>query len=370
MPKKSPTSKKTATKSASTKKVAVEKGKSQPANPVVRIFRSIRSRTAAFLARRSHRSFRLTRRRDYVRSLTLPGYWAFTNQVKRVLTQHRRLFLWVVLFYGGVTALLIGLISQDNYTSLSETLRDVGGNMFSGGWGEVGQASLLLVSGIAGSFNSPLTEAQQVYTVIIFLLTWLTTVWLLRAIKTGAKPKFRDGLYNAGAPIIPTFIVSFTAIVQLLPVALAGAGFSAAIATGMFEEGGIESMLFWTLIAALLGLSLYWMVSTFIALIVVTLPGMRPWNAIKIAGDMVVGRRLRILLRILWLFFIVALIWIVVMVPIILLDTWLKGIWPASAWVPVIPVAMLVLGAFTVVWSASYIYLLYRKVVDDDADPA
>jgi hypothetical protein len=58
------------------------------------------------------------------------------------------------------------------------------------------------------------------------------------------------------------------------------------------------------------------------------------------------------------------------MVPIILLDTWIKGMLPAIEWLPVVPVALLVMSTLTVVWVASYVYILYRKVVDDDAAPA
>jgi len=331
---------------------------------------SLYERLAVFKARRPHRSFRLTRRRDYARSLTLPGYWSFTNHVRKTIVANKRLFLSIAIFYGLLTALLIGFASQDNYMYFSDILRNLGGEILNGAWGELGKASLLVASGVTGSFSNPLSEIQQVYTVIIILLTWLTTVWLLRAVMTGSKPKFRDGLYSAGAPIIPTFMVLLAAVVQLLPVAIAAAGFAAAIASGLLEENGVESMVFWTAIVGLLGLSLYWMTSTFMALIVVTLPGMYPWNALKIAGDMVVGRRLRILLRILWMVLMAAIVWFVIMVPLILFDTWLKGVWPAIEWLPLVPIVMLILSSCTVVWIASYVYLLYRKVVDDDSNPA
>jgi hypothetical protein len=203
----------------------------------------------------------------------------------------------------------------------------------------------------------------------LLLFTWLTTVWLLRATFAGKKPKLRDGLYNAGAPILPTFLVGLLLLVQLLPVALAIVGYTSASATGLLN-GGIEAMLFWS-VALLLGtLSLYWITSTFFALIIVTLPGMYPFQAIKTAGDLVVGRRIRILLRLLWVALIVAVLWLVIMVPIILLDTWIKGMLPAIEWLPVVPVALLVMSTLTVVWVASYVYILYRKVVDDDAAPA
>jgi hypothetical protein len=97
---------------------------------------------------------------------------------------------------------------------------------------------------------------------------------------------------------------------------------------------------------------------------------MYPMQAIKTAGDLVVGRRVRILLRIIWLLFIVALFWIVVMIPLILLDAWIKGIWSSIYWVPVIPILLLIMSSVSIVWVSSYLYLLYRKVVDDDAAPA
>ena len=93
-------------------------------------------------------------------------------------------------------------------------------------------------------------------------------------------------------------------------------------------------------------------------------------QASRAAGDLVVGRRLRILLRLLWLALIIILTWAVVMIPIILFDAWLKGVFPAINWLPLVPVALLVLGTVSVVWAAGYIYLLYRRIVNDDAAPA
>lgn len=328
-----------------------------------------RKRVDAFLVRRPHRSFKQTMRRDYARELRLPGYWSFTNYVRKVLAQHKRLFFGIVIFYGVLTLLLVGLSSQDAYTTLADTLRSTGSGVMAGNWGEIGKASLLLTAGITGGFNSPLSEAQQVYAILIFILTWLTTVWVLRSILSGGKPKLRDGLYSAGAPILSTFVVGLVVVAQLLPVALAAAGFAAVVSTGMLNNG-VESMVFWATVLLLVALSLYWITSTFIALIVVTLPGMYPMDAIKIAGDLVIGRRLRILLRMLWLAFITLFVWFVIMVPVILFDAWLKGIFPSIQWIPIVPACMLIMTSFTVAWVASYIYLLYRKVVDDDASPA
>lgn len=332
-------------------------------------FKQLKQRSQNLLQRRPHRSFKRSQRRDYTRSLKLPGYWAFTNQVRTILWQQKKLFIPLVLLYGTLSVVLVGIASQDTYTQLGDTLREISGEVFIGNMGEIAKASLLLVSGVTGAASQELTTPQQIYAAIIFLFTWLTTVWLLRAILSGHKPRLRDGLYNAGAPILPTFLVGLLLLVQLIPVALAAIGFQAASSTGVLD-GGIESMLFWICASLLASLSLYWMTSTFIALVVITLPGMYPMQAIKTAGDLVIGRRIRILLRLLWLFFTLAVSWLMIMLPIVLFDTWLKGIQPAIKWLPIVPVALLIMSTLTLMWSASYVYLLYRKVVDDDAAPA
>jgi hypothetical protein len=326
-------------------------------------------RMKAFLARRPHRSFRRTYRRDYVRSLQLPGYWAFTAQVWRSLWRERKLFGLLAATYAVLSGLLVGIASQDVYTQLGDTLNQTSGNLFQGSWSAVSKAGLLFTTAISGGLNTTPTEGQQVYGALISLMTWLTTVWLLRNILAGQKVRLRDGLYSSGAPILSTFLVGLVVLVQLLPLALALIGYSAAQSSGLLA-GGVEAMLFWAAAGLLALLSVYWATSTIIALVVVTLPGMYPYQAIKTAGDLVIGRRTRILMRLLWSIVITLIIWAIIMIPIILLDGWLKSVWSASASVPVVPVMLLIMSSLTVIWLASYVYLLYRKVVEDDAQPA
>jgi hypothetical protein len=332
-------------------------------------WRAVKARSAAFMARRPHRSFRITRRRDYNRSLKLPGYFAFARSVNKTVWQHKKVFIWLAVIYAMLTMVLVGIGSQETYNSLSSTLQDTGSQIFQGNLGQLGQAALLFVSIGSSGLNSSPTEAQQIYIVLLGLLVWLTTVWLLRSLLAGHKVKMRDGLYSAGAPIIATLLVVLVLIVQLIPVGLAAVGYAAATSTGLLG-GGVAAMLFWFVAALLVTLSLYWITSTFFALIIVTLPGMYPIKALKTAGDMVVGRRLRILLRILWMMVSIVIAGAVVFIPIILIDTGLTHIWPAVANVPVVPISLTLFSVIAFIWAASYIYLLYRRVVDDDAKPA
>lgn len=333
--------------------------------PVVSVYGHIKD----FMSRRPHRSFRLSRRRDYVRSLQLPGYWAFSNYVFKTIWKQRRLFGLLALVYAILSGLIVGTTSQDTYMQLSDLFKESGDDISQGDFGEIGKASLLLVATISGGANATPTEGQQIYGGVLALLAWLTTVWLLRNILAGHTVRLRDGLYNAGAPIVATFFVCIVLLFQLLPLGLAFVGYSAAVSSGLLS-GGVAAMVFWAVASLLAVLSLYWVTSTIIALVVVTLPGMYPMRALRTAGDLVIGRRLRILLRLLWLLLGIVVVWAVIMIPVVIFDTWLKGVWEAGAGVPLIPLALLAMSSVTVIWAASYVYLFYRKVVDDDAKPA
>jgi hypothetical protein len=228
---------------------------------------------------------------------------------------------------------------------------------------------LLLAATLSGSISPSLTAVQQVYTAILSLMAWLATIWLLRNILAGNKPRLRDGLYSSGSPILATFIVAIFLVLQLIPLALAIIGYSAANSSGLLNNG-IEGFIFVVAAGLFVILSLYWVTATIFSLVIVTLPGMYPYRAIRSAGDLVIGRRVRLLLRFLWMIFMVALFWAIVMIPLILIDTGISGALPTFKNIPVIPFALIVMSSLTIVWVSTYVYLLYRKVVADDASPA
>lgn len=329
---------------------------------------TIRQRIDEFLSRRPHRSFRRSQARDYHRSLKLPGFFVFTKSVAKTLWQNKKIFLLLTLVYALLSGLVVGIASQDTYTAITDGLSEASSTLGSDP-GQLGVVIGLIGTAVTGGLNQSLTQTQSTYATLFALMAWLTTVWLLRNILAGNKVKLRDGLYNASAPILSTFLVTLVLILQLLPMALAFIGYSAALASGLLD-GGVEAMLFWIAAGLLVVLSLYWVTSTLIALVIVTLPGMYPMKALSTAGDIAVGRRMRLLLRLLWLIGTIVVTWIVVMVPLVLLNAWINSLWPAFSAVPMLPIALVIMSSLTVVWSSSYVYLLYRKVVADDAKPA
>jgi hypothetical protein len=187
-------------------------------------------------------------------------------------------------------------------------------------------------------------------------------VWILRYRLSDNQIKLRDALYNAGSPIVATFILLLLIVAQLLPFALILLAYVAVSGVGIINwEIAIENMAAWCALAAIAVLTIYWMATSFIALVIVTNPGVYPWQAIKMSGDMVVGRRLRIVLRLMFMLVPLALLWLVVLLPVILLDNWIK-----LDWLPLVPLFTLFLSTLSLTWSASYIFLLYRKLLDDD----
>lgn len=325
-------------------------------------------RVRRLLSRRPHRSFRLTRRRDYKRSFKIAGYWSFTNAVRAMLWRNKGLFGGIALTYFALAFAFNSFGQQEAYQNLTTVLNEASGDLFEGQWGALSGAGLLLLTSVTTGLTPDATSAQTVLGILTVFLAWLATVWALRNVMAGRKVLVRDALYNSGSPIISTVLVSLMIIIQMLPLSIALLVYNAALASQFIS--GVEAMLAWVAVALLGVASLYWMTGTLIALVVVTLPGMYPWQAIQTAGDLVVGRRLRVVLRMLWMMLVVVVSWAVIVIPVILFDQWIKDVWPAIDWMPIVPSVILAMSSLTIVFMAAYVYMLYRKVVDDDAKPA
>jgi hypothetical protein len=285
-----------------------------------------------------------------------------------MLRNHKGIFILLVFLYGFVLFALGGITSQDTYSQISTLLGDSKDGLTQSGLNSLGQAGLLLLSTYA-SGPGTLTTDQQIYLGFFLLLVWLVTVWMLREFMNKRTPRLRDGLYNSGAPIVSSLALCLVLVLQLLPIGILAIAYGGLTSVGLATEG-FGAMLFWVFAAVISALVLYWATSTVIALVIVTLPGMYPFKALKASSDLVVGRRLRILYRLLWIQIVIVIGWAICFIPLILLDNWLKSIWSIYTNVPLLPIVAALASASSAVIFASYVYLLYRKVVDDNAATA
>lgn len=310
-----------------------------------------------------HRSFRRSYHEDYARDFSAPGLLHHAMTTFQVIFKNWRLFLPLIILIVILNILLVGLMSEATYTQFQDTLDESldGANI-----GQVARAGLLLISTVTtGGLTQGASEVQQVFGVLLFVVLWLTTIYILRHRLAGHKLKLRDALYNALTPFLSTLVIALTILVELIPVAVVVITYSAAVSTN-FLDTPFYALVFFIFAALLIILSIYLVSSTLIALIAVSAPGLYPIMAIRTANDLVASRRIRWITRVLFLFLVFAIVWVVIMLPLILLDLWLKSIWGWTEGIPFIPLVLQILSVFTTVYITAYLYLFYRHMLNFD----
>ena len=322
----------------------------------------IKAKQAERMARNPHRSFQLTKRRDYAVKLPLHSYTNFTVQVFAFLNKNRNTFLLLALT-GCIMALFTSsFMSQTAYLETISNLIKLVDSETSSVTQLFGQASKLSGSFVLGLLLGS-TQNVTPYMVIAGILIWLTSIWLVRNLVAKKKVKLRDGLYNSGGPIVPSVMVVMVMGIQAIPLVLAIGVLRLAEQGGLMEHGAI-AMAFSIGLSGVGLLSLYWMVSTLIALIIVTLPGIRPMESLRMARDLTSGIRLRILYRITWMTFVMFLFWLVTVGLTVALELTFRAYIEWLSAVPIVPFVILIMTIASIIWVSVYTYMLYLEIVE------
>ena len=101
------------------------------------------------------------------------------------------------------------------------------------------------------------------------------------------------------------------------------------------------------------------------AMVAVSAPGLYPMQALRTASELMMGRRVKFVLRLVGLIFVLAVTWVAVMLPLIVFDLFMKQFeWTHG--VPFVPVCLLVMTCFTGVYISAYLYLYYRWILGYD----
>ena len=315
-----------------------------------------------------HQSFHRSYREDYYRPLDVPGLGAHALNSWRMITAHWRTFLCLLIFAVVVSITMVGLMSEETYVAFQDAIAEseeaIAGD--SGiDLGNFARSAILLLSTISTGGLSVSSEISTLFAGLMFLLIWLSTVFLVRHYLVGQHPKLRDALYQSGAPIISTLAVLLLVILQLVPVFVTIVVYAAAINSG-FVDTPFYALLTFLFALAMVSLSAYLVPSTLIALAAVTAPGLYPMAAVQAASVLMQGRRMRLVLRVLYLLLVLLLVWGVIMIPLIMLDLWAKATWAWLEGWPVIPLALLIMTCATFIYVSVYIYLFYREVLASD----
>ena len=307
---------------------------------------------------RLHKSFHRSYREDYQRDLEVPGMMYHIFATFKIIFKNWKLFLPLLIIVVVLNSVLVGIMSESTYTQFQDILDQTSMQVAGGDIGNMAKAGLLLISTVTtGGLSGESSEAATVFGVIIFLIIWLVTIFLLRHRLAGHKVKLRDGLYNAMTPLISTFVVFAVAVIQCIPIFLLIIVYSAAVQTD-FLATPFYAFLFFVFAALMIILSGYLLSSSLIALVAVSAPGLYPLKALSAASDLMAGRMVAGVLAL-------AIVWVIVMLPLILFDLWMKTFeWTAG--IPFVPICLNVMTCFTAVYVAAYLYLYYRWMLNYD----
>ena len=312
-----------------------------------------------------HHSFKRSYREDYVRPLKTPGLVAHAWMTLKVLFKNWKLFGGLLFIIVFLNMFFVGLMNENTYQTVQDSIDESSELLQYGELGRVAKSGLLLISTVAtGGLTKGMSEVQQVFAFLFTAITILVVIYYLRHLLAGNKPSVRDGLYNALTPLISVMLVMVLLFVHLIPVFLFTILYSTAVATD-FLSTPLYCFLFWLLGSLLILLSAYLVPVSLLSLVAVTVPGIYPMQAVHAVTDMIQGRRTKFIIRVLFSILFVAVIWVIIMLPLIWLDLVLKQNIDWLAGWPIVPFLLQIMTTFTVIYLTSYIYLYYRRMLDD-----
>ena len=314
---------------------------------------------------RPHKSFKRSYREDYKRKLEVPGITYHAAKTFSVIFKNWKLFLPLLIIAVVMAIVFIGLMNESTFQQFQQVLNQTTEEMGFGDIGYVAKAGLLLISTVTtGGLSSSSKETDTIFFVLIFLILWLSTIFILRHRLAGHKIKLRDALYNAMTPMISSFVIFAIAVLQCIPIFFLIIVYSAAVQTE-FLATPFYALLFFIFAALMVILSGYLLTSSLMAFVAVSVPGLYPMKAMHAASDLMMGRRFKFFLRIIALLFILTLTWVAVMLPLIVFDLLMKNFeWAAG--IPFVPVCLLVMTCFTGIYITAYLYLYYRWMLNYD----
>ena len=218
---------------------------------------------------------------------------------------------------------------------------------------------ILIVVVICACLVEVSKDTLVVMGVMMLLFLWLVSLFFARQILAGRKVKFFDGLYNAMTPLIATLVVLVVILIQCVPIFLLIIATSAAVETNFLSNFGY-AMLFAVFAVAMIAISGFLLSDTLMALVAVSAPGMYPWRAMKLTNGVMKGKRGRFIVRLVMMALVLGLIWMIVLGPVALLAT--------AVTLPMMlaPIVVFILGSFSVIYMAVYLYIYYRKVIHYD----
>lgn len=255
----------------------------------------VRSRPEAFKKwrredkkKKKYRSFRL-QKRIKPEPRYVPPVGQLLKQTFKMFFQNFWIFVFVMFVHAVLYYLFVRGASSFDLGQTRESIKIILGDD-SGAAG-----TFALLGSVLGSNEQ--REGSNAINVAILLFISLANIWIIRRLYAGTPFRVRDALYQAPASFVPFVLILIIMTLQALPFTTTSYAYIIGRTNGLFITG-VEDLAFF-LLAAFCGLlSLYWMVTSIIALYAVTLPNMYPMTALKLTKKIVKFRRFQVFRRI------------------------------------------------------------------------
>lgn len=317
--------------------MAKEVKKKQPAKAV---------RSASGRTRKLDRKLKRVKAKKEARQRKpLPGSFRLTGKVTGLIIHNWKPLGGIVLVYLILNVIFASGISNISaaFSTIKSDLDATGGHNL---WHAAGSFGNLVAS--AGASGSATGSTLQT---VLFIVESLVIIWALRHLLAGQKFSVKQAYYKAMMPLIPFLLVIVVIIVELLPVTIGGAVL-ATVATSAFTDSGIATAISAIFFALLALWSIYMISSSIFALYIVTLPDAEPRQALRAAKDLVRFRRWVVIRKFVFLPIIVLLVMAIIIVPLILWASFM------------VPEVFYVLSMLAILFVHSYLYSLYRELLE------
>ncbi len=302
--------------------------------------RTRRMKDPAYRSFRLHRKIRPTGKVSSSRLLT--------RKSLMLLRKNWKMGLGLMTIYAVTTLILVrGFGSAVDTVELKDAVREV----FPGNWSGIVSAGVIF-SSLLSSTNGQSAAGGVNYGQLVTIINSLACLWALRQISAKNTFRLRDAYYKGVYPLVPFLLVLIVIAIQLLPLSV-GVWLYGTVISNFIAVTVLEKVL-WFLIFSLLGLLSFYMVSSSIfALLIVSLPDMTPMKALRSARQLVLHRRWIVMRKILFLPILVLMLVSIVLLPFLI---WLPAV---TEWL------YFALSCFSLVFSITYIYQLYRDLLHE-----
>lgn len=241
-----------------------------------------------------------TQKKQLAKSKKIPRAWRILLSSFKTFKDNWRLIGGIALVYGFLSVLL----AQGN-TAVSDFALEESSGAFEEATNEF------------SSYINGFGASDSLMQMLLSTALTLAVILALRRLKAGEEISVKDAYYLSMAPLVPFFILLALLFVQLIPMLLASGGLQFALGSGV--SASPFEVVIWLVVFVLASTWSFYMLSrTYIALFIVTLPGMTPLQAWRKAKELVLGRRLAISLKLIFMPLAMILILAAIMIPAIL----------------------------------------------------